>query len=240
MRPTTCSRDSCAAGAASAPTWAPPRGRGGFYHYYVCSKRYRYGTEFCDGERLPKNALEDAVIEQMVDLYTDSALISDALAELAKDDTDSASEIDTRRYAVTQELAGARRALDRYFSAFEEGNLAPADCRDRVTRLKDRIDAFEAEERTLTQRATDGAGEPPTAADVATWAKDLDSLLRSGSAQQRKSLMHILIKDLRVMGRELILPTYKIPALVRAPDDQVELNGFEPSTPCLPSRCSTN
>ncbi|MGH2793451.1 MAG: recombinase family protein, partial [Actinomycetota bacterium] len=30
------------------------RGRNGFYHYYVCSKRYRYGAEFCDAEPAPQ------------------------------------------------------------------------------------------------------------------------------------------------------------------------------------------
>ncbi|MGH3118321.1 MAG: hypothetical protein ACRDQ2_14660, partial [Gaiellales bacterium] len=32
-------------------------------------------------------------------------------------------------------------------------------------------------------------------------------------------------KELRVMSREEILPTYKIPALVRAPEGQVEVRG---------------
>ena len=36
-----------------------------------------------------------------------------------------------------------------------------------------------------------------------------------------------------------IQPTYKVPALVRAPDGQVEMTGFEPATPWLQTRCST-
>lgn len=207
-------------------------GRKGLYHYYVCSKRYRYGTEFCDGDRLPKDALEEAVVDQMVELYSDTALIADALAEIANDDTSAADEIEERRSAITQELAGARRALDRYFAAFEEGSLSPADCRERVARLKDRIEALEAEERALAQRPAEGYSEPPTAADVAEWAEGLEEFLRAGSAQQRKALLRMLVKELRVMSRELILPTYKIPALVRAPEGQVELTGFEPAFPC--------
>jgi site-specific DNA recombinase len=201
------------------------RGRSGFYHYYVCSKRYRYGSEFCDGDRLPKDALEVAVIEQMVELYSDSALMTEALAEIDNEETSTSGDIEQRRSSITQELAGARRALDRYFAAFEEGSLSATDCRDRVARLKDRIESLEAEEQSLAQRAEASSTEPTTAEDVAQWAEDLDTLLRSGSAQQRKSLMRILIKELRVMGRELILPTYKVPALVRAPDGQVELRG---------------
>src|SRR6266508_2429067 len=35
------------------------------YRYYICSTRYRYGTRVCDGDRLPMEALESAVVEQM-------------------------------------------------------------------------------------------------------------------------------------------------------------------------------
>src|SRR6266508_289466 len=55
------------------------RGRRGLYHYYVCSTRYRYGTQFCPGERLPKAALEEAVMEQMDDVYRNSSLIEQAI-----------------------------------------------------------------------------------------------------------------------------------------------------------------
>lgn len=39
------------------------RGRSALYHYYTCSTRYRYGTKECGAERMPKVALEEAVIE---------------------------------------------------------------------------------------------------------------------------------------------------------------------------------
>jgi hypothetical protein len=45
-------------------------------------------------------------------------------------------------------------------------------------------------------------------------------MLYSGSAQQRKALLHVLVKELRVVSRGLIIPTYNLPALVRAPEDQ--------------------
>lgn len=49
--------------------------------------------------------------------------------------------------------------------------------------------------------------------------------MRTGTTQQRKALFRLLVKELRVMSREEILPTYKIPALVRTPEGQVDLRG---------------
>lgn len=46
--------------------------------------------------------------------------------------------------------------------------------------------------------------------------------------RQRKDLIRKLVKELRVINRDEIVPTYRVPALVRAPGDQVELPGIEP------------
>ena len=201
------------------------RGRKGLYHYYVCSTRYRYGSEFCGGDRLPKEALEEAVMEQMEDVYRDSSLIEEALAGAAVKDGEPAEDAARRLAGVRQELAGAKRSLDRYFAAFEEGSLSPADCQERIARLTAQIDALIAEEASLTQQDSEGVPEDPSAIDVAEWAKDLGTFLRAGTAQQRKALLRLLVKELRVMSRDEILPTYKIPALVRAPEGQVDLRG---------------
>ncbi len=215
-------------------------GRRGLYHYYVCSTRYRYGTEHCPGERLPKDALEEAVIDQMQHVYADSSLIERALADAATEDGEPAEDAVRRVAGVRQELAGARRSLDRYFAAFEEGSLSPADCQERIAKLKVRIDALIAEEASLTLQTAEGISDAPSAVDVAEWARELGTLLRAGTVQQRKALFRLLVKELRVMSREEILPTYKIPALVRAPEGQVETTGLEPATPALQRRCSTN
>jgi hypothetical protein len=101
----------------------------------------------------------------------------------------------------------------------------PADCQERISKLKTRIDSLIAEEASLEQRMVVEPSDPPSALEVAEWATDLGALLRAGSAQQRKALFRLLIKELRVMSRQEILPTYRVPALVRAPDGQVDLAG---------------
>jgi hypothetical protein len=55
---------------------------------------------------------------------------------------------------------------------------------------------------------------------VAEWARDLGVLIGSATPQQRKALIRLLIKELRVMSRKEIRPPFKIPALVRAPEGQ--------------------
>jgi site-specific DNA recombinase len=214
------------------------KGRSKMYHYYTCSTRYRYGTKECGADRLPKDDLEEAVFEQMVEVYRDGGLIADALEHLAASEAEVTADAENRLSALRQEQATVRRSIDRYFAAFEEGSMSPATCQKRIEALESRLDALIAKEHTL--ETEERASAPPSPEIVAEWAKNLDALLRSGSAQQRKALLRKLIKELRVMNRDEILPTYRIPALVRAPGHQVDLRGVEPLTSPVRGVRSTN
>lgn len=96
--------------------------------------------------------------------------------------------------------------------------------------LKARIQALESEERQLVQEPVYEPSEAISAADVAQWAKQLPHLLTSGSPQQRKALMRNLVKENRVMSRDEIVPTYRIPPLVREVSGSVDQSGVEPPT----------
>jgi Recombinase zinc beta ribbon domain len=72
-------------------------GRKSRYHYYVCSTRYRYGTQVCDGTRLPMEVLEDAVVE----------------------------EAGRRLASIRQQLAGARRSWIATSARSNRGSCPP-------------------------------------------------------------------------------------------------------------------
>ena len=204
-------------------------GRSRRYHYYTCSTRYRYGTRNCDADRLPKDELEKAVLDQMIEIYRDSGLIAEALEQLHASARDERESVAGRVATLRQEQAGVRRSMDRYFAAFEHGTMKPATCQERLDSLQARLDALIPEEQSLlTQEEADSTPVPEL---VAEWAQTLDVALYSGTAPQRKALIRKLVKELRVMSREEIIPTYRVPMLVRAPGSQVELPGIEPGSP---------
>jgi site-specific DNA recombinase len=52
------------------------KGNGGTYFYYACSGRQKLGPKGCDGERLNRDKLEAAVLDQLARLYRDGDLRS--------------------------------------------------------------------------------------------------------------------------------------------------------------------
>lgn len=147
----------------------------------------------------------------MADVYADGELIADALLEAKVADEKSRDEIQERIASVRQQQAGASRALDRYFAAFEQGIAVAFGLPGTHRHAKGAHRSLGGRERQLAREAPYEPSEAISAEEAAQWAQLLPDLLTAGSAQQRKALMRKLIKEIRVMSRDEIVPTYRIP-----------------------------
>ena len=205
-------------------------GRSGRYTYYACSTRYKYGPAKCNAERLPKEKLEEAVLSQLADLYRDGTLIEQALANAAEHTEHERPRLQEQLASTRAEIARLERKLDRYFEAFEEGELSAALCQERVRGHRDRLESLREQEADLASRLATHAHTPPDTAALTALADQLEHIIATESPEQAKELLRLLIKEIRVHNRRRILPTYRIPATVRAISPKVELAGLEPAT----------
>jgi exonuclease VII small subunit len=226
-------------------------GNGGRYHYYACSGRQKYGPKACDGERLPREKIEDAVINQLAALYRDEQIISDALMHANADAEKRRPEFEHRLACIGAEITRAEQALERYYEAFEQGKLTAERCEDRLARLQARLDDLRAQEAELSLAAPLEAAHAPTSADVAEIADVLEAVASEGDPRKAKVLLQLLIDELRVNSRAEILPTYRlVTPEVCAMSEKVEAAGREsanarakPSLPglmrpkCDPDHC---
>ncbi len=205
-------------------------GRSSRYTYYACSTRYKYGPTKCNGERLPKDRLEAAVLTQLAEVYRDGPLIERALAEAAKHTAKERPQLEEQLGSTRAELASLDRKLERYFEAFEAGDLSAALCQARVRGHRGRLEVLREQEADLARRLATQAHTPPDAAALAGLADQLGEILANESPEQAKELLRLLIKEIRVHNRRRIVPTYRVPAAVRAIPRKVELAGLEPAT----------
>jgi site-specific DNA recombinase len=214
-------------------------GRSSRYTYYACSTRYKYGPAKCMGERLPKDRLEAAVLAQLADLYRDGDLIERALAKAETLTAKERPRLEEQLASTRAEIARIERKLERYFDAFETGELSAALCQERVRGHRARLAALREQEADLARRLATQANTSPDAAALAGLADQLDEILATESPEQAKDLLRLLIKEIRVHDRRRIVPTYRIPtAAVRAIPSKVEPGGLEPPTSWVRSRRS--
>jgi hypothetical protein len=180
------------------------------------------------------------VLAQLADLYRDGRLIERALARAATHTARERPRAEEQLASTRTGIARVERKLDRYFEAFETGGLSATLCQERVRGHLERLDALRDQEAELGRRLATQAHTPPDAAALAGLAGERDEVLANESPKQAKELLRLLIKEIRVHNRRGIVPSYRVPAAVRAMPRKVELAGLEPATPWVRSRCSPN
>ena len=208
---------------------ASANGNGGRYRYYVCFSRQRYGKKACEGERLPADALEEAILEQLLAVLEREPMvreaISEAFAELEADQPKREAElerIDTERRRIGE-------SLDRYFRAFEEGTMPESACAPRIGELSEKLRGLEARREELAAEEP-AEREPLTDEDLALLQAEVREVIEGGDPPTRKALLQSLVDEIRVVSRAEIYPSFSLPA-VRPPQRAVPLRGFEPRFP---------
>jgi site-specific DNA recombinase len=210
------------------------RGNGGHYHYYACSGRQKLGRTTCEGERLNRDRLEQAVIAQLVSLYRDGHLLQAAVAEAARRQDDQRPALEAQERATRADVSKAERALDRYYEAFENRELAADQFADRVSALQERLHALRDRAAELGTELAADERHGPDNASLAAVADQLELVLAAGSPPKTKALLRLLIKELKVNGRSEILPTYRVltPEVCATPGS-VGGAGIEPAASCV-------
>ncbi len=215
------------------------RGNGGLYHYYACSGRQKRGPRGCDGDRIPREKLEDAVIEQLAGIYRDGHLIRTAIEQAAEGEQGERAALEDRRAAVASEIKRAERAIGRYLDAFENGDLDAKRFQGRMEALEGKLDGLKDQDQQLAHELAAEAPHAPDTAELHATANALEDAIRQGNPEHTKALLRVLIQELRVNSRTEILPTYRIATpTVCATTTSVGDPGLEPGTSSLSEKRS--
>jgi site-specific DNA recombinase len=226
------------------------------YRYYVCWTVQRYGKDACGAERIRADALEDAVLSALVELYSDPELITRAI--LAHQ---AVANLTIRQHhdelaATDAELAKTEAALERYMHAFEAGTLTADMFAERVRDLANKAKSLRARQAVLAEVAADAGAPLPTLSEVEVLRDQLRDVALHGPGPVRKAVAQAFVHSLTVEARDKILPKFEIrrgltienrgehdgnPSQgrgVRAMTPAVEAKGLEPSNLLTASRNS--
>jgi site-specific DNA recombinase len=211
---------------------ASANGRNGRrYAYYTCGTRQRRGPTACDQARLPKDDLEAAILAQMGEVYGDTSLIAAALEDARAAAHTAVAEAEGTRIALATQATDVRRRIDRYFAAFESGELSPSLAQGRIAELQGRIAELDTQLAAATPAVRPAPGAPVNAAIVSwTLSQALGTILRNAPPARTKALLRLLVEEIRVISPADIRPTYRVPTEVRIVNGLVGEGGFEPPT----------
>jgi hypothetical protein len=229
-------------------------GRSRTYRYYTCFSRVRYGPHGCDAARLPADDTDTAVLRALADFYTQApGLIADAVTRARARHRDGHASRHAEAGAVLAQIKTKQAAIDRYFTAFENGTMDDTTAGPRVTALRAEVDQLQARHHEITDTIGNEPAAPPphTIQRLGTYLHDI---LDAGTPAERKAAVEALIAEIRIT-EEGIIPVFRIPGPhspipgetststsavpVRAMVHSVGRLGLEPRTHGLKVRCST-
>ncbi len=214
-------------------------GRNARYRYYTCFSRNRHGRQGCRSDVLRADLLDHAVLESLLATYADTELVGAAIerwhSSAAEQGPDSASHL--RR--LEAEISGTESAVQRYYTAFEDGRLPETRFIGRVDVLERRLSDLRAKLEGLRDASSNL--KVPSEGAVHEAEDALREAMLNGTPGQRKALLKELVVEVRVESRDSIIPTFRLPVTsVRVTESMVGRGGLEPPTSALSARRSAS
>jgi site-specific DNA recombinase len=173
-------------------------GKGGKYVYYTCRTYLKQSKSGCSGHRVSVQSFEKHVLNAIIDWVFSLENVKALVSKMRKIMADRRAPIKDLRH----KLMDIEKRLNRYYEAFEQDTMNPADVADRVKALK--VQKSEAEEE-LDQRMRNS--ELPASLynpiSIERIQQDFRDTLRSSSPQTIKRYLRILIEDIVLDGNKV-------------------------------------
>jgi site-specific DNA recombinase len=170
------------------------------YFYYTCNGGFKKGRDVCSARALPKDKLEQMVIEQVKHRILNQESLEE-LVGLVNMELDSTHDIVREKQdTIDAELNDVEIRLSKLYDALETEKLSLDDLAPRIKELRVRRDELskagllvEAEKVTRIVKHVD-------AEIVKAYARDLECLFRKTDLLESKAFLRSFIKRIEIDG----------------------------------------
>jgi site-specific DNA recombinase len=203
------------------------------YRYYTCFTRQRYGTTYCDAERLPAEELDAAILDALLHTYERTDLFEKAVSAARRRARAERANHEQELAVVEVGITKAEDAIERYLSAFEAGTLSEAQCAKRLEGLAAKVRDLRERREELVVAVQQASATAPDTEELAALRRQIEKSLKNGAVPARKALLQALVHEIRVEGRDRVVPWFRVPGgadpKVRALARSAPPAGFEPA-----------
>ncbi len=184
--------------------------KSGRYHYYLCSRNLKQGSEVCNARKFPREKLEKLVVDHIrSDILSNERLEKMALA-VNEEFRSASSGLKERFDIIDAELYDVKARLSKLYDAIETGKITIDDISERIRELKDR-QAELHKSRLLVEAEMAARGEERVDIEKAIqYGKDLRHMIEEASLPERKAFLRSFIKRIVIDGKQVKV-AHKLP-----------------------------
>ena len=205
-------------------------GNGGSYRYYQCASSAKARAK-CIGVRVSAEELESEFISRLVEAYRSKGFFESAIRTVEEDLPSAIAKINVEINATQSLIVEDAKALDRYFEAFERGQLSGEDTEKRVRTILGAKTAKEARivqlENQILALESSIDGQP----DLSQAAGVVEKTLRGPVTAEKRLFIEAAVASMSVDDHRRVSLTLRVPSpgtLVSETTTLVELGGIEP------------
>jgi site-specific DNA recombinase len=112
---------------------------------------------------------------------------------------------------VTEQIRKAEATIERYLDAFEAGTMSDETCGQRVEKQGARSPNCASAKPSCAVPWTPSTSRRPPPQELADLAEQVRVALSEGPTPARKRLLHALVHEVQVQGRNAIFPVFRVP-----------------------------
>ena len=170
------------------------------YYYYTCNGSFKQGKDVCNARALPKDKLEQLVIEQIKHRVLNQQWLEE-LVGLVNMELDSSHDIlRERQDAIDAELNDVEIRLSKLYDALETNKLSIDDLAPRIKELRSRQNELSKARLLLEAEKVTRVVKHVDAETVKAYARDLKCLLEETDVVESKSFLRSFIKRIEIDG----------------------------------------
>jgi site-specific DNA recombinase len=155
--------------------------------------------------------LEEQIISDFKKLFRSDAMVERIWKAASRMLDDERPEIEAEAAKIDADLTTAEEQIERYYRAFEAGTMNPETCGPRVAEIEAHAATLRARRAALAERTEQLAMPALDLKEVAGLMDDFERVFESGLNQQKKHLLHRLVKEVRVQDRDTAEVWYAFP-----------------------------
>jgi site-specific DNA recombinase len=170
------------------------------YYYYMCNGSFKQGKDACSARALPKDKLEQVVIEQIKQRVLNQQWLEE-LVGLVNMELDSSHDILRERLdTIDTELNDVEIRLSKLYDALETNKLSLDDLAPRIKEIRSRQNELSKARLLLEAKEVTRVVKHVDAETVKAYARDLKCLLEEADVVESKAFLRSFIKRIEIDG----------------------------------------
>jgi site-specific DNA recombinase len=184
--------------------------KSGRHHYYVCGTTYAKGKEVCPSQHLPKDNIEQFVVEKIKGyILTDEHLTK--LVEIVNEELDgSINDYKDQIKVIDSQLDDWQGRLERLYDFVETKEIEPTRMAKRVIQVQDKIEELRKTKLDIQGSLQAHRQEPLEPSIVLQYVKELQCLLEESDICERRAFLRSFIESIQVDDGTITL-NYTVP-----------------------------